>query len=266
MIDPVDRFSDRVEDYVRYRPGYPRELLEPLRRDAALTGDAAIADIGCGPGNLAAVFLENGNTVFGVEPNAPMRAASEKAFDRFHQFHAVDGRAEETNLAPASVDFVVAGQAFHWFEPVATRAEFRRILKPAGWVVLIWNERAGASPFDDAYEAMLVEHGIDYQKIRKSRNDEPSIRAFFEGAEVRRATFTHAQLFDFDGLKGRLMSSSYAPPSGDPAHEPMLAHLRRVFDGHQNQGTVRFCYETTMWYGRLVHQTPNSNSPTSPPT
>ena len=250
-MNPLDRFSDRVEDYVRYRPGYPRELLQVLRQDCGLTSDAAIADIGCGPGNLAVVFLENGNTVFGVEPNAAMRTASEKVLQGFPRFHPVDGRAEATTLRSASVDFAVAGQAFHWFEPIATRAEVRRILKPGGWVALIWNERAGASAFDDAYEAILVEHGIDYQKIRDSRNDEPSILAFFEGAQVRRATFTHSQLFDFDGLKGRLMSSSYAPRSGDPAHEPMLAHLRRVFDSHRNRGTVRFCYQTTMWFGRL---------------
>jgi len=249
-MNPVDRFSDRVEDYVRYRPGYPRELLEPLRGDAALTSAAAVADIGCGPGNLAALFLENGNTVFGVEPNAAMRAASEKAFDKLPRFHPIEGRAEATGLPSASVDFVVAGQAFHWFDLVPARAEFRRILKPGGWVALVWNERAGASPFDHAYEAVLVEHGIDYRKIRDSRNDEPSILAFFEGAQVRRATFTHSQLFDFDGLKGRLMSSSYAPRYGDPAHQPMLAHLRRVFDSHRNQGTVRFCYQTTMWFGR----------------
>lgn len=274
-MDPLHRFSDRVEDYVRYRPGYPRQLLDVLRRDCGLTSHAAIADIGCGPGNLAVVFLENGNTVFGVEPNAAMRAASEKELQRFPLFHPIDGRAEATSLPPASVDFVVAGQAFHWFQPPATRAEFRRILNPGGWVALVWNERSGESPFDDAYEAILVEHGIDYQKIRNSRNDEPSILAFFEGAEVRRATFTHSQSFDFDGLKGRLMSSSYAPQSGHPAHQPMLAHLRRVFASHQNEGTVLFRYQATIWYAAfghppstifLNHQTHNPEFPTPPST
>ena len=250
-LNPAERFSDRVEDYVRYRPGYPRDLLAVLRRDCGLTNDAAIADIGCGPGNLAAVFLENGNEVFGVEPNAAMRTASEKALQRFPRFHPIEGRAEATNLPSASVDFVVAGQAFHWFEPAAARAEFRRILKAGGWVALIWNERAGGSAFDDAYEAILLKHGIDYQKIRASREDAQAIRGFFAGGEVRRATFKHAQSFDFDGLKGRLLSSSYAPLSGHPAHEPMLEDLRTVFDRNQTEGTVCFQYETTMWYSRL---------------
>ena len=251
-MDSVDRFSERVEDYVRYRPGYPSELVEVLRKDSGLTTDAVIADIGCGPGNLAALFLENGNTVFGVEPNAAMRAASEKALQRFHRFHPIEGHAEATGLPSASVDFAVAGQAFHWFEPVATRAEFRRILKPGGWAALIWNERAGTSAFHDAYEAILLRHGTDYQKIRERRGDEESVKRFFEGGKLRRATFTCAQRFDFDGLKGRLLSSSYAPRSGHPSHEPMLNDLRRLFDSHHEAGRVLFQYETTMWYGRLV--------------
>jgi SAM-dependent methyltransferase len=249
---PVERFSDRVEDYVRYRPGYPREILEPLRGDCGLTDSAAVADIGCGPGNLAVVFLENGNPVFGVEPNAAMREAGRTALARFPRFHAVDGRAEATGLAAGSVDFAVAGQAFHWFEPEATRAEFRRILKAGGWVALVWNERAsGPSAFHDEYDAMLVRRGVDYAKIRASRNDPGTILAFFQGEEVRRATFSHSQWFDFEGLEGRLLSSSYAPPRGNPAHEPMLAELRTVFDRHQKDGRVEFPYETTLWYGRL---------------
>jgi SAM-dependent methyltransferase len=251
-MDPVERFSDRVEDYVRYRPGYPLEIVEALRRDCGLAGDAVIADIGCGPGNLAVVFLENGNTVYGVEPNAAMRAAGEKALRTFSRFHPIDGRAEATLLPSASVDFVTAGQAFHWFEPMAARAEFRRILKPGGWVVLAWNERwSGPSKFQDEYEAIPLRYGVNYRAIRASRGDEKSIAALFQSAEVQRRVFTHEQLFDYDGLQGRLLSSSYAPLSGQPGHEAMLNELRAVFDRHQKAGRVRFQYETTMWYGRL---------------
>lgn len=253
-IDPAGRFSELVDDYVRYRPGYPRALVETLRKECGLNADAAIADVGCGPGNLAVVFLENGNTVYGVEPNDAMREAGRKALGRFPRFHACDGRAEATGLPPGSVDFVTAGQAFHWFEPQAARAEFRRVLKPGGWVALVWNERATVSAFHDAYEAMLVRHGVDYCKIRASRNDEASILAFFDAAAVRRATYTHAQTFDYEGLKGRLLSSSYSPKAGHPSHEPMLAALRKLFATHQKDGRVEFPYETTMWFGRLGSQ------------
>ena len=179
-------------------------------------------------------------------------AASEKALQRFPRFHPIEGHAEVTGLPSASVDFAVAGQAFHWFEPVAARAEFRRILKAGGWAALIWNERAGASAFHDAYEAILLRHGTDYQKIRERRGDEESINRFFEGGELRQATFACAQRFDFDGLKGRLLSSSYAPRSGHPSHEPMLNDLRRLFDSHHEAGRMLFPYETTMWYGRFA--------------
>ncbi|HEX8984786.1 MAG TPA: class I SAM-dependent methyltransferase [Bryobacteraceae bacterium] len=249
--DPAGRFTARVENYVRYRPGYPREIVGVLRRDCGLTPDAVVADIGCGPGNLTVVFLENGNTVFGVEPNAAMRAAGERELQRFPKFHAVDGRAEATRLPAAGMDFVVAGQAFHWFEPAAARAEFRRILKPGGWVVLAWNERGERTPFHEDYEAILLRHGIDYLGIRESRGDEKSVASFFEGGLLRSAKFAHEQRFDFEGLRGRLLSSSYAPLPENPHFEPMLAELREVFDRHHSGGRVLFHYETTMWYGRF---------------
>jgi len=251
-MDPVERFSDRVEDYVRYRPGYPRGLLDVLRRDCGLTSDSAIADIGCGPGNLSVLFLENGNTVLGVEPNAAMRAAGERELRRFPRFHTSEGRAEATGLPSAIVDFVTAGQAFHWFNPAEAHAEFRRILKPGGWVVLVWNERRpGPSPFGDDYEAILHRYGVNYSAIRASRGDEASIAAFFEAAPFERVTLAYEQTFDFEGLKGRLLSSSYVPLNGQPGHEPMLDELRRVFERHRQDGRVRFEYETSMWYGRL---------------
>jgi SAM-dependent methyltransferase len=251
-MNTVERFSDRVDLYIRYRPGYPREILETLRRDCGFTPESALADIGCGPGNLALVFLENGNAVFGVEPNAGMREAGRRALDRFPKFRASDGRSEATGLPAASVDFITAGQAFHWFEPEATRAEFRRILKPGGWVVLLWNERGGAaSGLLDEYEALQQRYGIDYKKVRERRNNEPAIVEFLAGGELRRALFHHAQSFDFEGLKGRLLSSSYSPPPGHPSHEPMLAELRGMFDRHRQGGFVDFPYETTMWYGQF---------------
>jgi SAM-dependent methyltransferase len=251
-VDATARFSDRVEDYIRYRPGYPRELLDVLRRDCGLLEESAIADIGCGPGNLAIMFLENGNKVFGVEPNDAMRTAGEQALRRFPRFQAFNGRAEDTGLPSSSVEFVTAGQAFHWFEPAATRAEFCRILKPGGWVALVWNERReGASAFSDAYEQILLRYGTNYSAIRQSRGDEISIRSFFGDSSVNTATFTHAHVFDFDGLRGRLLSSSYAPQSGQAGHDDMLADLRAIFDRYQQAGAVPFEYETSMFYGRL---------------
>lgn len=250
--DPAARFSDRVIDYVRYRPGYPREIVATLAAECGLTAASVIADVGCGPGNLAKIFLENGNRVIGVEPNGPMREAGVREMAGMDGlFTAVDGRAEETGLADASVDFVTAGQAFHWFEPARARAEFRRILWPGGWCVLVWNEQNRHSAFLQEYEQLLIRYGKDYAEIRNTRNDAMEVDRFFGQQPVTRAEYTYRQQFDFDGLRGRLRSSSYAPKPEDAAYEPLMRGLREVFDRHAEGGRVDFGYDTFLYYGRL---------------
>lgn len=249
--DPTARFSDRVADYVRYRPGYPREIVAVLANACGLSPASVIADIGCGPGNLARIFLENGNRVIGVEPNGPMREAAvhELAGARFT---AIDGRAEETGLETGSIDFVTAGQAFHWFDPGPARAEFLRILRPGGWCVLVWNERHRRSAFLDEYEQLLIRYGNDYAEIRDKRNSAMEVERFFAPHSVDRREFTYTQQFDFAGLSGRLFSSSYAPKPGDAGYEPILRGLRDVFDRFSRNGLVAFDYETFLYYGRLA--------------
>ena len=165
MLSPTVRFSTRVENYVRYRPGYPDAVLAWLRAECDLTPAAVVADIGSGTGKLAELFLRNGNRVFGVEPNREMREAGEGMLAGFPNFVSVDGAAEATTLPAASVDFVTAGQAFHWFDRQTARREFARILKPGGWVVLVWNERRSDSPFLRDYEALLREFASEYEQV-----------------------------------------------------------------------------------------------------
>ena len=158
-----------MADYLRYRPGYPPELLALLRRECRLAPQQVIADVGSGTGLLSRLFLENGNRVIGVEPNAEMRAAGEELLSGYGSFSSVEGSAESTTLAARSVDFVAAAQAFHWFEPPATLQEFVRILKPGGWVVVLWNARQiGQTAFGRGYEELLVRYGTDYQKVREA--------------------------------------------------------------------------------------------------
>src|ERR1700732_4152215 len=133
FADSKQRFSNRVADYVRYRPGYPAEVLTLLRTQCGLKSGHVIADIGSGTGFLSELFLKNGNRVYGIEPNEAMRQAGEEYLASYDGFASINGSAEATTLDDASIDFVSAGQAFHWFEPVVARHEFRRILKPEGW-------------------------------------------------------------------------------------------------------------------------------------
>ncbi|HVO59562.1 MAG TPA: class I SAM-dependent methyltransferase [Terriglobales bacterium] len=251
--DSTQRFSSRVENYVRYRPGYPSEILDVLKRECGLTADSIIADVGCGTGFLAKVFLEYGARVFGIEPNKEMREAGERFLEDCPKFMSLTGTAEDTSLPEHSVDFVTAGQAAHWFDRQRARREFRRVLKPGGWTVLVWNDRATDSTvFLREYEQLLQTYGVDYHEVRRVDMEMGSaIASFFDPNPVSTKTFPNRQEFDFGGLQGRLLSSSYSPQEGHANYEPMMAALRRLFEASQRGGIVQFDYETHMYYGQL---------------
>ena len=190
-----------------------------------------------------------------MEPNAEMRSAGEHFLAGYPRFHSIGGAAEATTLPDASVDFVTAGQAFHWFDPEAAHLEFARILRPNGWIALIWNERrASGSPFLIAYEELLQRHAPEYLNVDHRRVGRDAITAFFGHSNWREATFPNSQVFDFDGVAGRLQSSSYAPQPGDANYEATIADLHRIFDAHNECGRVAFLYDTRLYYGRLVLQ------------
>lgn len=252
ITDSTQRFSSRVEDYIKYRPGYPSGVIETLRGECGLTADSVIADVGSGTGILTRMFLRNGNQVYGVEPNREMRRAAETLLKDYPRFRSVAAKAEETTLGDASVDFITAGQAFHWFDREKARAEFTRILKRGGWVALIWNERlVDATPFLVAYEELLKDYSTDYEQVDHRRIDAAVIGDFFGGDNFKLKQFKNVQVFDYEGLKGRLLSSSYAPEAGHPNYEPMLEELQRIFQAHQSEGKVDFEYVTQMYYGQL---------------
>jgi SAM-dependent methyltransferase len=252
MTDPTRRFSSRVENYIRYRPRYPQGLISLLERECALTPESVVADVGSGTGILSEILLANGNRVFGVEPNGEMRKAGERLLSGYPGFTSVNGRAEATTLPTAAVDLVTAGQAFHWFDRPAARAEFARILRPHGWVVLVWNKRRKeATPFARAYEHLLQRWSPDYDTVDLKNFTDEGIAEFLIPGGFQLRTLENRQVFDFCGLEGRLMSSSYAPEPGHPNHAPMLAELHAIFDAHSVNGTVTFEYDTAVYFGRL---------------
>ncbi len=250
--DATIRFSNRVENYVRYRPSYPPEVLQMLKNECGLSANHAIADIASGTGIWTRILLENGNPVYGVEPNAEMRAAGERLLAGFPKFTSVAGTAEATTLLDHSVDFATAAQAAHWFDRVRARQEFVRILKPGGWLVLMWNERVtDSTPFLRDYEQLLLRYGTDYQEIRHERTTD-EINEFFDPAPFEGRVFDMRQEFDYAGIEGRLLSSSYAPGADHPEHQPMLHELRRLVDAHAVDGRATFEYKTRVFFGRLT--------------
>jgi SAM-dependent methyltransferase len=253
MVDSKERFSNRVDDYVRYRPGYPAALFDLLATRGCLDAGSVVVDVGSGTGILSRGLLDAGRAhVVGIEPNAAMRAAAERALAGHARFQSVGASAEATSLPDASADLVIAAQAFHWFDPARTRVEFARILKPKGLVALVWNQRRD-SPLNRDYLEMLERFAPDYALVRESdRSSEARIRAFFAPASACLAVFENEQRLDEAGFAGRLLSSSYAPPAGHPLHAPLLARASEIFRTYEQGGFVTIGYDAVVWYGGLA--------------
>jgi len=251
VLDPTKRFSNRVENYIKYRPSYPSDVISLLESECGLTPASVIADVGSGTGILSELFLKHGNRVFGIEPNREMRAAGDRQLAKYAKFSSLDATAESTTLVNASVDFITAGQAFHWFDRERARTEFERILKPGGWVVLMWNGfRVETSSLNNAYQQLVLKYGTDYQEVRREIIG-CEVESFYAPGDCKCARYEFQQPFDFKGLKGRLLSSSYAPEPDHPDYEPMLRELQEIFDTNQKDGKVVLHYETELYYGQL---------------
>jgi SAM-dependent methyltransferase len=248
--DATKRFSSRVDDYARCRPGYPPEIIELLKKECWLTSESVIADIASGTGIFTRLLLENGSRIFGVEPNDEMRRAGERFLADYPRFISIAGAAEATTLPDHSVDLVTAAQAAHWFDRENARREFIRVLKPGGWLALVWNDRRmDSTEFQREYEQLLRTYGTDYELVRR-HGMTLAIESFFT-QPFRTREFEYKQTFDYVGLEGRLLSSSYIPQKDHPQYDPILRELRGIFDRHQLSGSVSFDYDTRVYYGQL---------------
>ena len=256
LVDSTERFSSRVADYIRYRPSYPREMIEILERECGLTRDSVVADVASGTGIFTRLLLEHGNRVFGVEPNPDMRRAGEEFLKEFPKFTSVEGTADATTLPDRSLDLITVAQAAHWFNRDKAMPEFRRILKPAGYLVLLWNDRKMAgSRFSEEYEGLVKHYGTDYSEVQRLGRTIDGSEFFLEFKCEKRVLANH-QDFDYEQLEGRLLSSSYAPQRGEPACTAMLADLRRIFDSCHQNGRVRMEYDTNIYFGELSRPGP----------
>lgn len=252
-MDTVTRFDNRVESYVRGRPHYPHAVLACLVREYGLGPTSIIADVGAGTGLLTRLLLTAGCAVTAVEPNDRMRQAADVMLGGHPGYHSRAGAAEATQLPERSVHFVTAGQAFHWFNPTEARRELRRILRPGGWVALVWNSRREqGAPFLDGYEALTRTYGIDYPQITHGHTvNGESLAAFFGPAGFTEYSFVNRQTMDLQGVIDRLSSTSYMPAPGHPAYAEMLESTRRLFAATATHNHVVMEYDTNLLVGRL---------------
>lgn len=251
-MNSKERFSDRVDSYVMYRPSYPKEAVDYLYDIIGLRSNSKIADIGSGTGIFSKLLLERGSYVTAVEPNQAMRLAAEQMLESNPNFQTISGSAESTGLPDQSVEFIVCAQAFHWFDRLAAQTEFRRILQPGGRVILIWNSRlTNGTSFREEYDHLLHTYGTDYEKINHKNISQTMLLSFFKEGTMQEGRFRMSQEFDFEGLRGRLLSSSYSPVPGHPNYDPMMTELRNLFDRNKQDGIVLFDYETEIFWGEV---------------
>jgi ubiquinone/menaquinone biosynthesis C-methylase UbiE len=251
MHNSTTRFSNCVEQYVKYRPSYPKEIIPFLEKNVGVNSSFVIADVGSGTGISSKLFLDNGNKVFAVEPNNEMRTNAEELLHGYDSFISINATAEETTLNDASIDMVIAGQAFHWFDAAKTKIEFRRISKPNTHCILIWNERLVASGFEKEYEQFLFKYATDYKEVDHRNVSEQKIAEFFAPNDFLLKVFPNKQIFGFEGAKGRLLSSSYVPDETHQNFHSMITALQKLFDEYEVNNNVQFNYDTKVYVGKM---------------
>ncbi len=240
-----NRFDGKSRVYESARPSYPASCLERF----AVAGKQ-VADIGAGTGKLTAQLLAMGADVTAVEPNAAMRQTADEKLGAYPGYRSVGAAAEETGLPGGTFDLVTAAQAFHWFDTDAFQRECRRILKPDGIVLLLWNMRVPDAPVNRACEAVCRSFCPQFEGFTAGfRTDDERIGHFFNG-RFEKAVCPNDLCYTRDLFIARQCSSSYAPKPQDPAYEPFTRALGDCFDRFAADGFLTVPNVTECCWGR----------------
>lgn len=245
------KIANRVTYYNRYRPSYPERLYQYLVEKLDLKPKHVIADVGAGTGLSSRWFAANGNTIYAIEPSPEMRQAAAYNYQYYPDYHIIAGAAEDTTLPDNSVDFIIGGQSFDWFDHEKASPELKRILKPDGYVLLFWNERqTESSGFLRQFEELLKRHAPAYMELNLVDQREKAVLQILQEGHYGYAEFDNCQIFNWEGLKGRLLSTSFIPDADQPEYHNLLSGLARDYKAHAVCGQVKVDYITKLYYGK----------------
>ena len=237
------RFSSRVENYVKYRPNYPKDALSFLFENG-INKDNVVADIGSGTGIFSNQLITNVKKLYCVEPNDPMREYAESLLNKYDNFYSIKAPAEATTLEDNSIDAIVVAQAFHWFDIEKCQIEFNRILKDENsHIFLIWNNRLSNTDFLLKYDEVLCNLSKDYNIVNHQNLGDREFDYFFD-KKWAKYEFDNVQIFNKEQFVGRVASSSYNPEKGDDIYEKFYENINRIFDEENEEGFVKFNYKT----------------------
>jgi ubiquinone/menaquinone biosynthesis C-methylase UbiE len=241
-------FSSKAEKYARYRWDYAPQAIRRIFELAGVGDQSVVVDIGAGTGILTRHFAGKCRLVYAIEPNGPMRALAEQALLEKTGWQALDGRAEATGLAAHSIDLVTVAQALNWFDPLPTREEFRRILKPGGWLAAIRNKGSYGSRLDAALEHV---YPAETATTAWMKGQGAPLSFYFGDQDFLQETYTFSQPENWEQFFGSLATASYAPDEGSPLYRRFEQSARAAFDRFNKGGVVVSDVETRLCIGRL---------------
>lgn len=251
-MDNTKKFSGRADDYTKGRPGYPSAFIDFLYNDYGFSELSVIADIGAGTGKFSKQLLDRGSMVYCVEPNNDMRAIAEKELSNYSKFISVKGSADNTMLDDSSIDFVTAAQAFHWFDANKFHEECKRILKPDGKIILVWNTRDMSSEFNVKSYEIYRKYCPDFKGYHGGMKDDDERISNFFNNDFKKISFENPIAFTKDRFITRSLSASYSLKNGDNGFEDYVEELEDLFERYCINGLVTMKNNTVAYIGGIL--------------